>query len=385
MPAAAHLLRNLSSAVRNRWPIATKEEIPAPLFLPPAEPEKKKKKRIKFKSRRDTWREKTPKEKAKERTAKAEAEAEVKVKADGDGDAVKATTGEETPTTREEIPVKATTGEETPDFASDDRASCSGEEDDPLSSPSNRLLLRTTAAAALASLARTQRLWDEDDASDAFETHSGLDAIDVEAWTPPDANRAAGLDAHPLVAEALEAWYVARGGDAAGMPTRDEIEEAREGARRGFAASLASGSGRLVDAGAGAGVGFDSDRRDVWTSSGGGCVDGGEVYSRTHTSRWRRRTVRATFGSGRVRAGRRGDGGWGRGRRRSLARPRRVRVRYPAGWTPRESSPPFPWRRISWMRSLARIRTRSASRWRRWRRSWRTATVDFYSSRRRRR
>ena len=203
----------------------------------PAEPEKKKKKRIRFKSRRDTWREKTPKEKARERTAKAEAEAQVKAKADGDGDAVKATTGKETLTTGEETPTssKTETGEETPDIASDDRASCSSEEDDPLSSPSNRLLLRTTAAAALASLARTQRLFDEDDDSTRFDKKAS------RAWTPPDANRAAGLCATPLVAEALEAWYVARGGDAAGMPTRDEIEEAREGARRGFAASRGGG------------------------------------------------------------------------------------------------------------------------------------------------
>ena len=260
-PAAGHLLRALSAAVRDRFPIATPLEMPPPTFLPKPDEEegeeeeggggredrgpdgsdrdfpaarsrrrrkdswtKKKKKKA---SRRDAWREKTVRDLARERRAEAKkarekakaAETRAAESTDASGVRVGRRVSGEGRRARADDPGEMEI------FADDGtgREPSRTDADDPTECPSNRLLLRTTAAAALASAAREQRRWDDYDAA-AFarraklagggaECYTSLDAIDAEPASAFDAARSAlALDGWPLVSEALELWYAARGG-----------------------------------------------------------------------------------------------------------------------------------------------------------------------------
>lgn len=210
MPASGHLLRGLSAAVCNHWPIMSVEEMPQPKFIPPppeptaddgsaprtvegwgrdaASPKdakKAKRKKVK-KSRKDIWREKTAKEKAKEKTAakKKKAKEEEKKKklapisSPGDaGDiavAAKERTGADAAAARGRAEIGGDIPAATASAAASDPAEAEVEpepapapdtagwardddDDDPIGSPANRLFLRTTAALALASVVGSGR------------------------------------------------------------------------------------------------------------------------------------------------------------------------------------------------------------------------------------
>ena len=213
-PAAGHLLRGLRNAVCDRWPIMSLEEMPDVRCLPPPdsperaarrrEREERRKRREKKRNkrpRRDTWKEKTPKEKAKERrrearrrekearggkSSEAPAEAEpLRV------DAAPAGAPGSTPSdVRPEEPLREVLERLEATDESEDETDEDAEDpnvlhpNDPLANPANRLLLRTTAAAALCSLARVQRRWDEEDLRDSGGLYSydasPADAIDVD-------------------------------------------------------------------------------------------------------------------------------------------------------------------------------------------------------------
>ena len=290
MPASGCLLNALTCAVRDKWPAVALEDMPPATFLPRADDatrrgdaasdeksassredasqknallsragQKKKRRR----RRREAWREKTAKELAKD--AKAELRSAKKAKRDHARRLEKANEANETSirdarpddARGEGPPVDAIDGSrdgdsgDAPADASDDSDDSDGEED-PLASSSNRLLLRATAAATLASFAHVQRHWDELDRGEAlsrYDQDATLDAIDVDdaddvdgAWRPrkrEEYNRVLKFADVPETVEALELWYAARGGDAAGAPSRAEIRAAREGVRVAFAAHRA--------------------------------------------------------------------------------------------------------------------------------------------------
>ena len=194
-PAAGHLLRGLRNAVCDRWPIMSLEEMPDVRCLPPPdsperaarrrEREERRKRREEKRNkrpRRDTWKEKTPKEKAKERrrearrrekearggkSSEAPAEAEpLRVDAAPAGAPGLSTPSDVRPEEplRSPVPERLEATDESEDETDDDAEDPNVlHPNDPLANPANRLLLRTTAAAALCSLARVQRRWDEQD------------------------------------------------------------------------------------------------------------------------------------------------------------------------------------------------------------------------------
>ena len=216
-PAAGHLLRGLRNAVCDRWPIMSLEEMPDVRCLPPPdsperaarrrEREERRKRREKKRNkrpRRDTWKEKTPKEKAKERRrearrrekeARAGKSSEAPAEAEAGVDAAPAgAPGSSTPSddvrpeeepARLEVPERLEATDESEDETDEDAEDPNVlHPNDPMANPANRLLLRTTAAAALCSLARVQRRWDEEDLRDSGGLYSydasPADAIDVD-------------------------------------------------------------------------------------------------------------------------------------------------------------------------------------------------------------
>ena len=377
-PAAGHLLRARSAAVRDRFPIATPLEMPPPTFLPKPDEEegeeeeggggredrdfpatrsrrrrkdswtKKKKKKA---SRRDAWREKTVRDLARERRGEAK-KAREKAKA-AETRAAESTDASESASgaaSREKATERA--DEKNPGemeiFADDGtgREPSRTDADDPTECPSNRLLLRTTAAAALASAAREQRRWDDYDAA-AFarraklagggaECHSSLDAIDAEPASAFDAARSAlALDGWPLVSEALELWYAARG---------RRGRRAREGGGGGGARGRPAGVRR-------AGPTLGRGRRPHALRRAQAFASGFDVF-RWWIARWRdgllaeRRRKRRRRVSRKVERGGRDRGTTRRrrtrrrlrtGPRSSLARPGAAKGRFPARSTPRRS------------------------------------------------
>ena len=285
MPASGCLLNALTCAVCDKWPAVALADMPPATFLPRADasasdeksaereddasrknadcaragPKKKRRRR-----RREAWREKTAKELAKD--AKAEARSAKKAKRDAAQRLEKANEANEASIrdsadddAREGPPVAAMdgsrdgdSGDAPADASDDDSDDDSDSEEDPLASSSNRLLLRATAAATLASFAHVQRHWDELDRGEAlsrYDQDATLDAIDVDdaddadgAWRPrkrEEYNRVLKFADVPETVQALELWYAARGGDAAGAPSRADIRAAREGVRVAFAAHRA--------------------------------------------------------------------------------------------------------------------------------------------------
>ena len=256
MPSAGSLLLALTNATRNRWPALRLHEMPAPTYLPrapnggewqtppPAPVSKsesasntKRKKR-----RRERWREKSGKELHKEAKKTRKKEREKR----------ELETGPKPETSADEKN-KPKVGEPATNLDSPDSDSDS-EDDDPLSASTNRLLLRTTAAATLASFAYTQRAWDEADVGSAvsrYDASGSLDAIDVfdddvtdgaggateqqPGWRPPDYNQKLEFHGKPSVVHALDLWYSARGGDFGGVPTYKDLDQARRGVAKAYA------------------------------------------------------------------------------------------------------------------------------------------------------
>ena len=235
MSSGASLLKALEHATCNRWPAVKLSEMPPATFLPLAPDGGKdlgpvpQKKKLRKKRRRERWREKSPKELWKEAMKERKERKEKKREMDrGKEDQTTETTNDKN---------------ETLDLNSDSSDSDdSDSEDDPLRSGTNRLLLRTTAAATLASFAYTQRAWDEHDVGkklSEYDQESNLDAIDVDDsntnWLPKNYTTQLGFHSYPPMVQALELWYESRGGDAGGYPSRQDLIQAREGVQKAFA------------------------------------------------------------------------------------------------------------------------------------------------------
>ena len=226
-PSAGHLLRGLANAVCDKWPIMSVDEMPPVQCLPPPDPPERAARRQRKETRRkeqetkrnkrprrDTWKEKTPKEKAKERRREAKRLArknrEKAAAGQGDesaGDVVETDAAKSSKGTFDSSTTAVSALSSAPIDDSDDSDSDADatHPNDPLANPANRLLLRTTAAAALASLARVQRRWDEDDGGgdasilDPYDP-SALDAIDVDFEdVDPDTGRRRWVSPRDLV------------------------------------------------------------------------------------------------------------------------------------------------------------------------------------------
>ena len=293
MPSAGCLSRALVSATRDAWPAVALNEMPRTTFLPRRDPRSgasdaskqdasppedaedvslkaSRAKRKKKRRRREAWREKTAKDLA--RDAKAEARKAKRARRDAAranrksesataktpaADADDADDFQSAKKTRASAERSTPGGDASSDSDTSDSSSSSDSdsEEDPLASSSNRLLLRATAAATLASFAHVQREWDELDRFPStlskYDQDATLDAIDVDdgapdgLWRPrsgEEINKAlnvAGIQTPPEACEALELWYAARGGDGAAAPSRGDLRAAREGLRVAFAASRA--------------------------------------------------------------------------------------------------------------------------------------------------